>query len=253
MESKERFLRICLAQVPIQGDKFSLDNETCFSPFNRISRQDPTIFAIAYRKIRFYLFTRHEPEELIDNSIGRDVFNEKTINEATSIIQSSLTRKLSNSVTLHTSRGEIWLQLYPDHCPLAVENLITHAKNGYYNGIIFHRVIKGFMIQTGDPLGNGSGGQSIWGAEFKDEIVKSLRNDRAGTVSMANTGPNSNGSQFFITTTVCPWLDGKHTVFGRVINGMDVVQAIANAKVDRNDKPIDAIKILNIEVKEYHE
>merc|ERR1712151_51649 len=125
-------------------------------------------------------------------------------------------------------------------------NFTTHASNGYYDGLIFHRVIKGFIIQSGDPIGDGTGGQSIWGNNFKDEIVETLRHDTAGTLSMANAGPNTNGSQFFITSVPCPWLDGKHTVFGRVVRGMDVVRKIESVKVDLNDKPNNEIKIYNI-------
>jgi peptidylprolyl isomerase domain and WD repeat-containing protein 1 len=104
------------------------------------------------------------------------------------------------------------------------------------------------MIQTGDPLGDGAGGKSIWGNDFEDEIVKNLCHDMAGTISMANIGPDSNGSQFFITTIPCPWLDGKHTVFGRVVKGMNVVHSIEGVKVDSNDKPINSIKILDLDV-----
>ncbi|CAI7798199.1 unnamed protein product, partial [Closterium sp. NIES-54] len=125
---------------------------------------------------------------------------------------------------MHTTMGDIHLKLYPEECPRTVENFTTHCSNGYYEGLLFHRVIKGFMVQTGCPLGDGTGGQSIWGGEFADEFHKSLRHDRPFTLSMANAGPNTNGSQFFITTVATPWLDNKHTVFGRVVKGMDVVQ-----------------------------
>ena len=128
--------------------------------------------------------------------------------------------------------------------------LQTHARNGYYNNVIFHRVIKGFMIQTGDPLGNGTGGESIWGGDFEDEFVRTLRHDRPFTVSMANSGPNTNGSQFFISTVPTPWLDNKHTVFGRVVRGFDVVTKIENVKVNKADKPLgDDIKIVSIAIK----
>ena len=109
--------------------------------------------------------------------------------------------------------------MYPQECPKTVENFTTHAKNGYYSNLIFHRVVKGFMIQTGDPAGDGSGGTSIWGYEFEDEISDKLKHKEPFVLAMANCGKNTNGSQFYITTVPCPWLDGKHTVFGRVTKG----------------------------------
>lgn len=108
-------------------------------------------------------------------------------------------QKLYNSATVHTTRGDIHLKLFGTECPKTVENFCVHSKNGYYNGHIFHRVIKGFMVQTGDPTGTGTGGESIWGGDFKDEFHPTLRHDRPYTLSMANAGPNTNGSQFFIT------------------------------------------------------
>ena len=102
-------------------------------------------------------------------------------------------------VTLHTSLGDITIQLYLNECPKTCENFVTHCRDGYFNGLLFHRVIKGFMIQTGDPLGDGTGGESIWGNEFEDEFHPTLKHDRPYTVSMANAGPNTNGSQFFVT------------------------------------------------------
>lgn len=150
---------------------------------------------------------------------------------------------------MRTTLGDIHIKLFGEKCPKAVENFSVHSRNGYYDGIIFHRVIKGFMIQTGDPQGNGTGGESIWGKEFKDELHRQLRHDRPFTVSMANAGPGTNGSQFFITTVPTPWLDGKHTVFGRVTKGSDVVNAIEATKVSRmNDKPLVDIKILEIAI-----
>ena len=140
------------------------------------------------------------------------------------------------------------IQLFGEECPRTVENFTVHCKNGYYNGVIFHRVLKQFMVQTGDPLGDGTGGESIWGHEFEDEFNRSLRHDRPFTVSMANAGPNTNGSQFFITTVPTPWLDNKHTVFGRVTRGTDTVQTIENVKTDRHDKPFDDIKIINVDL-----
>eukprot|EP01016_Furgasonia_blochmanni_P040424 TRINITY_DN5159_c0_g2_i3.p1 TRINITY_DN5159_c0_g2~~TRINITY_DN5159_c0_g2_i3.p1 ORF type:complete len:169 (+),score=26.98 TRINITY_DN5159_c0_g2_i3:65-571(+) len=137
---------------------------------------------------------------------------------------------------------------FPDECPRTVENFVVHSKNGFYDNLIFHRVIKSFMIQTGDPNGDGTGGESIWGGEFEDEFHPKLRHDRPFTVSMANAGPGTNGSQFFVTTVPCPWLDNKHTVFGRVYKGMDVVQDIENVKTDKNDKPLIDVKIITIKI-----
>lgn len=151
---------------------------------------------------------------------------------------------------LRTTKGDIRLTLYPDQCPRTVENFATHARNGYYDGVLFHRVIRGFMLQTGDPLGDGTGGESIWGGEFEDELRAGLRHDRAGTLSMANAGPNTNGSQFFITTVPTPWLDNKHTVFGRVVKGLDVVRAIEASPTDRQDRPLEDVRVLNIDVRQ---
>lgn len=129
-------------------------------------------------------------------------------------------------IVIHTEKGDIQLELYPDKTPKTVQNFATLAKRGYYNGLTFHRVIDNFMIQGGDPTGTGAGGESIYGAKFEDEIVADLKHDGPGVLSMANAGPNTNGSQFFITRVATPWLDGKHTVFGKVIKGMEVVNSI---------------------------
>lgn len=143
--------------------------------------------------------------------------------------------------------GDIHIRLFSKECPKSVENFCVHSKNGYYNSHIFHRVIKGFMIQTGDPTGSGTGGQSIWGNDFKDEFVSTLKHDRPYTVSMANAGANTNGSQFFITVIPTPWLDNKHTIFGRVTKGMEVVQNISYCKTNpKTDKPYEEVKIISI-------
>ena len=179
--------------------------------------------------------------------------------------------------TIKTNFGSIRVKMLPEAAPKAVENFLTHARNGYYNGIIFHRVINDFMIQGGDPTGTGMGGESIWGVPFEDEFTPDARNFR-GALSMANAGPGTNGSQFFIVQagpeTIdarmfpmlkrqgkefseeavakytemggTPWLDGAHTVFGQVIEGMDVVDKIAAVRVDRSSRPYDEVTIICI-------
>ncbi len=158
------------------------------------------------------------------------------------------TKKLANHVVLYTTKGDIHIQLYGKETPKTVENFAGLCSKGYYDNVIFHRVIKNFMIQTGDPLGDGTGGTSIWGQEFEDEFHPDLRHDRPFTVSMANCGRNTNGSQFFITTVPVPHLDKKHTVFGRVVQGMDVVIAIEHVETRGQDRPRDPPKILSTKV-----
>jgi len=205
----------------------------------------------------------------------------------------------------HTNHGEIWVRLFPELVPVGVENFVTHARNGFYDGLIFHRVIENFMIQGGCPLGNGTGGESIWGGSFGDEFTPYLRHI-TGALAYANSGPNTNGSQFYIVNmpTVDPdmadfleyvienqhsvvigpdgpltdpdgseviyaqvfpediarayletggtsWLDGRHTVFGQVIRGMDVVRQISSTPTGPGDRPIDDVIIETIEIRPY--
>lgn len=174
-------------------------------------------------------------------------------------------------IEMVTTEGSIKIKLFPEEAPKTVENFMTHAKDGYYDGLIFHRVIDNFMIQGGDPDGMGTGGESIWGESFEDEFSNKLYNLR-GALSMANSGPNTNGSQFFIVQNSndmadglltedypekiidaykdggTPHLDGMHTVFGQVIEGMDVVDSIAGAKTAEGDKPAKDIKIEKINI-----
>jgi peptidylprolyl isomerase len=153
-------------------------------------------------------------------------------------------------VILETSSGNITLKLYPQVAPKACENFISLAKKGYYNGAIFHRVIKDFMIQGGDPTGSGYGGESIWGEAFEDEISLYTLFEKEGLLAMANSGKNTNKSQFFITTASAPWLNGRHTIFGEVIDGMDVVKKIENSAIDASNKPINPQMIIKIYVKQ---
>ena len=182
--------------------------------------------------------------------------------------------------TIKTNKGDMSFELLPDAAPKAVENFVTHAKNGYYDGLIFHRVIKDFMIQGGDPTGTGCGGESIWGSPFQDEFNLEVRN-YYGALSMANSGPNTNGSQFFIVQAKdvpdslleqmeelkeqgypqevidkykevggTPWLDFHHTVFGNIIDGTDVLEDIASTRTGMGDKPVYDVVIETINIEE---
>lgn len=154
----------------------------------------------------------------------------------------------SSQITMKTNRGDIVIKLFSDLAPKACENFVALAAKGYYDGLTFHRVIKDFMIQGGDPKGNGTGGQSIWGRPFEDEFAPELKFSKVGLLAMANAGPNTNGSQFFITTSVenTRHLTGRHTIFGEVIEGMDVVRAIEDSPVDGMDRPLEKQYIVKI-------
>ena len=253
VENGERFLALALYQGTPKVDSQMAHSRMADKVQNReemnkaATTADPLFVCTAFKKSRFYLFSSREPVE--DESLegGRDVFNEKPT-AAEIVMESEQSTILGKDAILRTSMGDVHIKLFGTECPRTVENFTVHARNGYYDGIIFHRVIQGFMVQTGDPLGDGTGGESIWGGEFDDEFHRNLRHDRPFTVSMANAGPDTNGSQFFITTVATPWLDNKHTVFGRVTKGMDVVQAIEQAKCGHLDKPFEDIKILNIDI-----
>ena len=192
--------------------------------------------------------------------------------------QLSMPSKGDMVAIMTTNRGVIKIKLFTNEAPKTVENFTTHAKNGYYTGIIFHRVIPDFMIQGGDPTGTGMGGESIWGRPFEDEFTPELHNLR-GALCMANAGPNTNGSQFFIVQASevpdnmldqmkdladngfppeiteayaefggTPWLDFRHTVFGQVVNGMETVDSIAKTPVGANDKPVNDVVINSIDI-----
>jgi peptidylprolyl isomerase len=152
-------------------------------------------------------------------------------------------------VVLETNQGNIEIKLMPDIAPKTCENFIKLVEKGYYNGLIFHRVIKEFMIQGGDPTGTGAGGSSVWGKPFADEFNAKVKFDSPGILAMANSGPNTNGSQFFITCAATPWLNMHHTIFGKVISGYDVVEKIENAKTGPNDKPVSQQKIIKAYIK----
>jgi len=152
-------------------------------------------------------------------------------------------------VVFETNLGSIEIKLFPEAAPKTCENFLGLVQKKYYDGIVFHRIIKKFMIQGGDPTGTGAGGESIWGKSFADECAPHLKFDRPGLLAMANRGPNTNGSQFFITTVPTPWLNMKHTIFGEVVNGYDIVQKMENSKTDPRDRPVEPIKIVKAYVK----
>ncbi len=209
-----------------------------------------------------------DQKEVIEENVEENA--EENNKEELKMNQLEMPKQGEEVAVLSTNMGDIKIRLFPEAAPKAVENFETHIKNGYYDGLTFHRVMDGFMIQGGDPTGIGIGGESIWGKPFEDEFHKDYRNFR-GALSMANSGPNTNGSQFFIVQAKempnqvlellesgsfseeikeaykslggTPWLDGGHTVFGQVYDGMEVVDAIAKVKTDGNDKPLEEIVI----------
>lgn len=152
-------------------------------------------------------------------------------------------------VVLETNQGNIEIKLMPEVAPKTCENFTKLVEKGYYNGTIFHRVIKNFMIQGGDPTGTGRGGESVWGGPFNDEVNPQVNFDKVGILAMANAGPNTNGSQFFITTAKTPWLNMHHTIFGEVVAGYDVVQKIEGVNTGVNDKPKIEQKIIRAYLK----
>ncbi|EWG09444.1 peptidylprolyl isomerase [Cytobacillus firmus] len=218
-------------------------------------------------------------EKEADNANGSETEEKQANNQASETPDNfpQLTEEVQGNerlVEMKTSKGNIKIKLFPDQAPKAVENFIKHSEDGYYDGLIFHRVIQDFMIQGGDPEGTGRGGESIYGEAFEDEFSNELYNIR-GALSMANSGPNTNGSQFFIVQNKSldpslkaemekagypeeiikayekggtPWLDNKHTVFGQVVEGMDVVDSIAAVETVEQDKPAEDVVIEKIEV-----
>jgi peptidylprolyl isomerase domain and WD repeat-containing protein 1 len=216
---------VAIQQQEQQGDAASSSKEPAVS--------DSLIIALAYNQRRLYVFSHVDPVLVAAKATAtdvlerRDVWNEAPTSEDQLLLLGDYAgggrggagggrraaggaEALPTRAILHTTMGDIHLQLFSTQTPKTIESFAGHARSGYYNGVIFHRVIKGFMLQTGDPQGDGTGGESIWGGEFEDEFVPGLRHDRPFTVSMANAGKGTNGSQFFITCVPCPWLDNKH-------------------------------------------
>eukprot|EP00532_Pseudo-nitzschia_australis_P020862 CAMPEP_0168301704 /NCGR_PEP_ID=MMETSP0142_2-20121227/36005_1 /TAXON_ID=44445 /ORGANISM="Pseudo-nitzschia australis, Strain 10249 10 AB" /LENGTH=729 /DNA_ID=CAMNT_0008252061 /DNA_START=320 /DNA_END=2509 /DNA_ORIENTATION=- len=236
----------------------------------KVVENNSLVVALAYQQRRFFVFSHVDPllaseqqQGTADNSnntaSNRDIWNEAPTAQDQLLVSESGRggpggggadhHKTVSVAILRTTKGDVHIKLFSGtEIPKTLENFTEHARSGYYDGVLFHRVISSFMLQTGDPLGDGTGGESIWGGEFEDEFVRDLRHDRPFTVSMANAGPNTNGSQFFITTVATPWLDNKHTVFGRVTKGMDVCKLIENVPTDKNDKPMDDVRILSVDL-----
>ncbi|KAL7422291.1 Peptidyl-prolyl cis-trans isomerase cyp15 [Cryptotrichosporon argae] len=244
-----RFLNLSLFQgAPAKKAVQTLAMAASANPLlQEKATRDPTLFATAYKKQRFYMFGSGKQEE----SRGeRDVYNERPTRDELVVAAPApeKARAAATECTLHTSMGDIHLKLFPHIAPKTVENFVTHARNGYYNGTIFHRVIKKFMVQGGDPTGTGMGGESIWGGEFEDELSPLVAFDKPFVLASANAGKNTNGSQFFITTTPTPWLEGKHTIFGKATAGLEVVKDIEGVGVDKNDKPYADVRIMSVSI-----
>ncbi|KAI6226175.1 Cyclophilin-type peptidyl-prolyl cis-trans isomerase-15, Bmcyp-15 [Aphelenchoides fujianensis] len=253
-----RFLAVSLCRaLPDSREEAatSIQVETAENPNLRKSEPDPMLVACAHNKPRFYLFTNAEPyvgDEEEDGHTNRDVFNEKPLKEEaiTAVEDDAPQSRSCENAIIHTTFGDIHVELFPDKCPRTVENFCTLARRGYYNSLMFHRVIKSFMIQTGDPTGKGTGGQSIYGHDFEDEFHPMLKHTKPYCLSMANAGPNSNGSQFFITVVPAEWLDGKNTLFGHVTEGFNVVQKINGVPChEKSGRPREEIKIISITLK----
>jgi len=277
-ESHDRFLQLSLYQsIPRGGSKSTntsidatIGSGASLQTTNAILagttsitsqlKEDPVVFCSAYKRERFCWFSQREPTTTESDGTGRDIYNERptaTNGDAMvrkSVSSSNLTTnkaaQLGRMAAIHTTMGDITVVLHVDDTPKTSENFLTLAQQGYFNGLLFHRVIKQFMIQTGDPKGDGTGGKNIWNLQpgFADEFNIHLKHDKPGILSMANSGPSTNNSQFFITTIPCPWLDNKHTVFGYVIRGMDVVHAIEKVRVDKQSKPVEEVKIVSVNI-----
>ena len=241
---------VFIGVVVFQGDKMS-DTQGVIGQGGISSQnkeRDTLVFVWCFKKSRFCIFSKRNPE--LETKKGeanpRDVINEKIKQNLEQIAQREIHRISGiDRVVISTTLGDIHVKLFPQYAPKTVENFVTHCKNGYYDNCLFHRVVKGY-IQGGDPLNDGTGGESIWGTDFEDEICPELRHDKPFTVSMANSGPNTNGSQFFITTIPSQWLDNKHTIFGRVFKGTEVVTEIEGLKCDNFEKPLLDVRIMRI-------
>jgi len=210
----------------------------------------PILIALSF--ILLASCSKSEQEELSKVYQGGPPVNvTDNANTMSNFDQTAMPEKGEQIVVMDTSLGTIKIKLFPTKAPKTVENFIGLVDKGYYDGIIFHRVIPDFMIQGGDPTGTGTDGESLWGGKFEDEFNSDLKNIR-GALSMANSGPNTNGSQFFIVQAAAtPWLDGRHSVFGQVFEGLDVVDKIVNVERDSSDKPLEEVVMKKVTLGTY--
>lgn len=207
------------------------------------------IFLLIIAGVFFTLVTsgkkaqENSPSTNTNNSKEAANVNNKTYSSAPAVLAEG--ERIGKKARFETNQGNFTIALFGDKAPKTVSNFIFLAKDGFYNGLTFHRVIDGFMIQGGDPSGNGTGGP---GYQFEDEFVSSLTFAKPGILAMANSGPNTNGSQFFITVAPTEHLNNKHTIFGQVVEGMETVNKIAKVQKDQNDKPLESVVISKIEI-----
>ncbi len=178
--------------------------------------------------------------------------SEKTLTSLTmnKNLQKDLPKDDDDIAVIHSTNGDIYIRFFPEEAPKTVENFVGLAKKGYYDGIIFHRIIDGFMLQGGDPTGTGMGGESLWGGKFKDEFSQKVSN-APYSLSMANAGPGTNGSQFFINQANNDFLDGRHSVFGEVLLGTNTVEDIMKVKTGAQDRPVNDVVMNSVEIVKY--
>ena len=239
-----RFINISLLNCPFH---LHVDDPMFLSDDSVLPQ--PLLVSTAFKSNRFYVFASpdllpFENRDIVNEDLMPDL--DRSHQEQNAVYKNWEDVK---GAMLRTSKGDIEIEFYPKQAPLAVQNFVTLMMRGYYNNLTFHRVIKGFMIQTGDPHGDGTGGESCWGRPFNDEISSDLKHTHGGIVSMANSGKNTNGSQFFITTVKTQWLDRKHTIFARVTNGMDIVHKIESVETNRKDLPLVPIYLVHVDPK----
>ena len=256
-DEKMRFLNVSLYQACPQRKLVTVEMAASDNPAFQANQQiDSCLFCTGSGTNRFYLITKSSPPTSLVSEkrtilSDRDIQNETitSTSDLSSPLQ-SLTLHSGKFTVLHTDMGDIKLELFTEFAPKATANFITHCKNGYFNRMIFHRVVRDFMIQSGDPNSDGTGGSSVWDKEFEDEFHTSLNFEKPFMLCMANSGPNTNASQWFITVVPSPWLYRKHTVFGKVVSGFETVLKISNVAVGKFSKPLVPVVIRDVEVKD---